>query len=256
MAKLKRANAKRSDRPNRREDRNYGTNYNDNVITVDSFRQKTRKIEITPRNVAQEDYIDYLEDDNINIVFGIGPAGTGKTYIAALYAVKALMEKKVDRIVIMRPAVCTDEQHGFLPGDLNSKLGVWVKNVVDVLKEYYSVQQIERMLEEEVIELAALAYLRGRTFKNSVIICDEAQNTTSNQMKMLLTRIGDGSKIIVTGDIEQSDKNFHNNGLKDFISRFDKSEPEGIAVAEFMREDVVRHKIIESVLEMYGDEVL
>jgi phosphate starvation-inducible PhoH-like protein len=258
MAKLKRA--KRANRPNPREDRNYNKNFDDrnsdNIITLDNFRNRQRKIELLPRNVAQENYIECLENDNINIVFGIGLAGTGKTHVAALCAVKALLEKKVERIVITRPAVCTDENIGHLPGRIEDKLFPWLLPILDCFRLYYTADQITKMFETQVIEIAPFAFMRGRSFSNVFLIADEMQNSTANQMKMLLTRIGEGSKMVITGDMTQADKNFHNNGLKDFITRFDKFQPKGIAVVRFYQKDVVRHPIIDAVLNLYGDDIL
>lgn len=242
MAKLKRA--KRANRPNPRSERN-------NVIPLENYRQQ-RKINIIPRNVAQEDYLLDLQDESLDIVFAVGPAGTGKTYLCTLMAIQALRENKIERIIITRPAVSVDEQHGFLPGSLVEKMAPWTRPIIDIFKEYYSVKQVETMIKEEIIEIAPLAFMRGRTLKNAMIICDESQNMTPSQMLMLLTRIGDDSRIIVTGDLEQHDRGFEENGLKDAIYRLD--ERAGISINEFLPEDVVRHRIIETVLSAYDDK--
>lgn len=242
MAKLKRA--KRANRPNPRSERN-------NVIPLENYRQ-SRKINVIPRTITQEDYLLDLQDEELDIVFAVGPAGTGKSYLCTLMAIKALRENKIEKIIITRPAVSVDEQHGFLPGSLVEKMAPWTRPIIDVFREYYSVKQIETMIKEEIIEIAPLAYMRGRTFKNAWIIGDEMQNTTPSQMKMLLTRIGDDSRIILTGDIEQHDRGFEHNGLKDAINRLD--DRKGISINEFFPEDVVRHRIIETVLNAYADE--
>jgi len=172
------------------------------------IRRKQKEVIITPRNLKQRYLISLLENPNKHINFAIGPAGTGKTLIATLYAIKSLREGLVRKIVITRPAVSVDEQHGFLPGTLVEKMGPWTRPMFDIFEEYYSTGQIEKMVKDNVIEIAPLAYMRGRTFKDAIIIADEMQNATDSQMKMLLTRIGDNSKIVVTGDLEQFDRGY------------------------------------------------
>ena len=166
------------------------------VIDLNHFRDtdtrpsKYKRVEIMPRNLRQEDYLAHLENPKKDMVFALGPAGTGKTLIATLWAIKQLKSREIERIVITRPAVSVDEQHGFLPGTLEQKMAPWTRPIMDVFREFWDLKQIESMLENEVIEIAPLAYMRGRTFKNCVIIGDELQNSTVSQMKMLLTRIG------------------------------------------------------------------
>jgi phosphate starvation-inducible PhoH-like protein len=182
-----------------------------------------------------------------------GPAGTGKTYLAMLAAIKALKNKECERIILSRPAVgVDDEKHGFLPGDLNQKMEPWTRPLLDVLREYYSVKEIEYMLDEQIVEIAPLAFMRGRTFKNSWIILDESQNATPSQMKMILTRIGENSKIIVTGDIEQTDRKRLDNGLLDLEDRLKKHNVPGLEICKFDLKDVQRHSIIEHVIKMYN----
>lgn len=223
-----------------------------NIVELDQFNHSVKsKVELLPRNVSQEFFIEQLENPHVDIVFAVGPAGTGKTLLATLAAIQALKSGQVKRIVITRPAVSVDEQHGFLPGTLVDKMQPWVLPILDYFYEYYTKPQVLNMIESGVIEIAPLAYMRGRTFKNSWIIGDEFQNSTPNQMKMLLTRIGEGSKIVVTGDIQQHDRGFEANGLKDVIDR--ARNVRGIAVCEFRNKDVERHPIIDSVLDMYED---
>lgn len=219
---------------------------------------KRKNINLIPRNLMQEMYCSALEDVNQNIVFAMGPAGTGKTLLATMYAIKALRAGSIDKIVITRPAVSVDEQHGFLPGSLIDKMAPWVIPIMDVFKEYYHPREINKMLEDELIEIAPLAYMRGRTLKNCVIIADEMQNSTPSQFLMLLTRIGDGSKLIVTGDINQHDRGFDKNGLRDFIGRIEASprKSKKMTVIKFDKTDVERHPIIEEVLELYSDITL
>jgi phosphate starvation-inducible PhoH-like protein len=171
-----------------------------------------------------------------------------------LAAVKAFREGAVDRIVLTRPAVgVDDEKHGFLPGDLNQKMDPWVRPLTDILREYYRQPDIQAMIEEQKIEIAPLAFMRGRTFKNAYIIADEMQNATPAQCKMLMTRIGENSKIVITGDIEQADRSRHNNGLMDLCARLQEGGVKGIAVCELDNRDIQRHAIIDSVLDLYAD---
>lgn len=209
-------------------------------------------IELIPKTLNQEKYILALQDDETDIVVVSGPAGTGKTYLAVLSAIKALRQGKCDHIILTRPAVgVDDEKHGFLPGDLTSKMEPWTRPLLDVLREYYSVKEIAYMLEEQVIEIAPLAFCRGRNFKHSFIILDEAQNATPNQIKMIMTRIGTGSKIVITGDVEQTDRKSTQNGLLDLVDRLKTSSINGLKSCKFSVADVQRHKIIEQVLKFY-----
>jgi phosphate starvation-inducible PhoH-like protein len=171
-----------------------------------------------------------------------------------LAAVKALREGKIERIVLTRPAVEVDEEkHGFLPGDLNQKMAPWVIPLMDVLKEYYRPADVDAMLDNGTIEIAPLAFMRGRTLKNAWIIADEFQNSTPAQCKMLLTRIGENSKIAINGDVEQTDRKRGNNGLADLCERLQKGGVSGIAVCELDARDIQRHKIISHVLNLYTD---
>lgn len=222
-------------------------------FSVAKQKVKLRKsVELIPKSVNQEKYILALLDDQTDIVVVSGPAGTGKTYLAMLAAIKAMREGKIDQIILTRPAVgVDDEKHGFLPGDLNAKMEPWTRPLLDVLKEYYTVKEITQMLEEQIIEIAPLAFMRGRTFKNSIIIADEMQNATPNQVKMLLTRIGVNSKIIVTGDTEQTDKHVTNNGLLDLQNKIKQQPIKGIQSCTFEIKDVQRHYLIGEILKMY-----
>jgi phosphate starvation-inducible protein PhoH and related proteins len=218
-------------------------------------QQRLRPIELVPRTRNQERLVIALQDADQHIVITAGPAGTGKTYLAMLAAVKAFRAGEVDRIVLTRPAVgVEDEKHGFLPGDLNQKMDPWVRPLTDILREYYRPQDIADMIAEQKIEIAPLAFMRGRTFKNSYIIADEMQNATPSQCKMLMTRIGEGSKIIITGDVEQADRNRGNNGLMDLCQRLQEGGVKGIAVCHLDNKDIQRHRIIDSVLKLYAAE--
>lgn len=211
-----------------------------------------RHVDLVPRNLAQETYIEYLEDAHRRIIIAAGPAGTGKTFLGVLRAIKALKQKEIQRIVITRPAVHVEgEKFGYLPGGIEEKLTPWLMPIMDIMKEYYSVAEIRSMMENEVIEISPLAFMRGRTFKNCTIILDEAQNTTPAQMKMVLTRLGTGSRIIVTGDLEQSDHKGE-NGLLDFLDKLRNWENPKIAVARFGVQHVERDVIVGDVLEIYN----
>jgi phosphate starvation-inducible PhoH-like protein len=227
----------------------------ENTIKFDQAKPvRQRPIDIVPRTRNQERLVLALQDADQHIVVTAGPAGTGKTYLAMLAAVKAFREGEVDRIVLTRPAVgVEDEKHGFLPGDLNQKMDPWVRPLTDILREYYRQPDISAMIADQVIEIAPLAFMRGRTFKGAFIIADEMQNATPNQVKMLMTRIGEGSKIVITGDVEQADRNRGNNGLLDLCQRLQEGGVTGIAVCGLDNRDIQRHRIIDSVLRLYAD---
>ena len=193
-----------------------------------------------------------LMDESKDIVFGIGPAGTGKTMLACQIAVKAFLDGQVDKIIVTRPAVSADEDLGFLPGTLEEKMAPWTRPIFDVFREYFYANEIEGMIKEGVIEISPLAYMRGRTFKDSYIIADEMQNATPNQMKMLLTRIGTGSKMVVTGDLAQADR-LKDNGLLDFVNNLKAFNSKCISSVYFKKQDIERHEAVKEVLEVYGD---
>ena len=247
--------AKRKARNGRGDQRDY-TQETDNVIGINQFVQHRKPIVLLPKTLKQEEYIDLLTNPKKQIVFATGPAGTGKTMLAVVAALKAYREGHVNRIVITRPAVgVEEEEHGFLPGDLNQKMEPWTRPILDVIGEHYTQKDIARMLDDNTIEISPLAYMRGRTFKRSWIIFDEAQNATTNQVKMALTRLGEGSKMIVTGDLNQLDRKFANdNGLRDFIERLADANSSAIAHVNFGRRDVQRHPVVAEVLKLYGDE--
>ena len=213
-----------------------------------------RRIDLVPRTRNQEALVLALQDPDAHIVVTTGPAGTGKTYLAMQAAVKALKENQCDRIVMTRPAVgVEDERHGFLPGNLVAKMEPWTRPLLDVMREYYRPQDIAAMIEDQVVEIAPLAFMRGRTFKNSWIIADEMQNATPAQAKMLMTRIGTNSKIVITGDVEQADRHSGANGLLDLCARLQSHPVRGIEVCPMETRDVQRHSIIGSVLKLYAD---
>lgn len=225
------------------------------TLVNDNFHQR-RRIELIPKSLNQETYIDLLTDPEKLIIFATGPAGTGKTMLAVMAAIKALKEGECKKIVLTRPAVgVDDEKHGFLPGDLNAKMEPWCIPLFDVINEYYNTREVAKMLEEKTIEIAPLAFLRGRNLKNAFIICDEMQNATVNQMKMVLTRLAENSKMVITGDLKQMDRKYcTDNGLQDFIARLQSAGSNKIATVDFARKDVQRHPVVSEVLKLYGED--
>ena len=210
-------------------------------------RQATRR-RVNPKSVNQRKYLDAIEQ--FDIVFGVGPAGTGKTYLAMAQAVSYLVTKKVSRIVLARPAVEAGEKLGFLPGDLQEKVNPYLRPLYDALFDMMDSERATRLLERGVIEVAPLAFMRGRTLNDAFVILDEAQNTTSEQMKMFLTRLGFGSKAVVTGDITQIDlPNARMSGLVEALKIV--RDVDGIGFVYFDEKDVVRHKLVQQIVKAY-----
>lgn len=224
-------------------------------ININDYRPR-KSIILIPKSRAQEKYIDLLTDASSTIIFATGPAGTGKTMLAVLAAVKALKEGSCQKIIITRPAVgVDDEKHGFLPGTLNQKMEPWTRPIFDYMKEYLRPEEIARMLDEQIVEISPLAFMRGRTFKNAWIIADEMQNATPEQMKMLLTRLGEGSRMVITGDTRQADRKDPENGLLNFKHLVEKQikSLKYISGVEFGHRDIQRHPAVAEILELYGE---
>jgi phosphate starvation-inducible protein PhoH and related proteins len=206
------------------------------------------KRQVVPKSVNQRRYLEAI--DQHDIVFGIGPAGTGKTYLAMAQAVAFLLQKKVSRIILARPAVEAGEKLGFLPGDLQEKVNPYLRPLYDALYDMLETDRVERLLERGTVEIAPLAFMRGRTLNDAFVILDEAQNTTSEQMKMLLTRLGFGSKAVVTGDVTQIDlPTGRVSGLVEAMKIV--SQVDGIAFVHFDDRDVVRHKLVAQIVKAY-----
>ena len=225
-----------------------------NIIDFQPYLpQKKQRVIISARNANQKIYLQKLQDEDKSIVLAIGPAGTGKTMLAVQNGIKLFQEGIVDKIIVTRPAVSVDEDLGFLPGTLNEKMAPWTRPIFDVFAEYYQQKDIAKMLEDGTIEISPLAYMRGRTFKNAYIIADECQNTTVNQMKMLLTRLGDGSRMVVTGDLAQADR-MNDNGLINFCNLLGKQRGlHHIDIVQFDHQDIERHNAVKEILAIYGD---
>jgi len=206
------------------------------------------KKQVAPKSAMQRKYVEAIQQRDI--VFGIGPAGTGKTYLGVAMAVQALMQKQVNRIVLARPAVEAGEKLGFLPGDLQEKVDPYLRPLYDALFDLVDYERVTRLLEKQVIEIAPLAFMRGRTLSDAFVILDEAQNTTSEQMKMFLTRIGFGSKAVITGDVTQIDLP---TGKRSGLVEAERvlAGVEGIEFVYFSDRDVVRHKLVQMIIKAY-----
>ena len=204
-----------------------------------------------PKTVNQQTYVDYMENRNVSVVFGVGPAGSGKTLFACSSAIQELKQGYVDRIIITRPTISVDEELGFLPGSIEQKMNPWTRPIFDIFSEFVSRSEIKNMVDNGVIEISPLAFMRGRTFKRCFIIADEMQNSSPKQMKMLLTRLGDDSRMVVTGDLKQSDRS-NDNGLYDFINRFQMAKStDSIQYVEMNDHDIQRSAVVSSILKIY-----
>ncbi len=224
---------------------------NDNVEDDRSTSVKNRRGKISGRGKSQQQYLEQISSNDLTI--GVGPAGTGKTYLAVASAVEALESDLVDRLILVRPAVEAGERLGFLPGDLSQKIDPYLRPMYDALFEMLGQQKVAKYIERNIIEIAPLAYMRGRTLNDAFIILDEAQNTTIDQMKMFLTRIGFGSKSVITGDITQVDlPRDKTSGLRHALKIL--SDVEGIGVTQFHKGDIVRHPLVKKIVHAYEQD--
>jgi len=218
-------------------------------VSREKFLIKTKNKKIFARSKNQERFIEAIKDNDL--VFGVGPAGTGKTYLAVAAAVQSLFNNDVSKIILSRPAVEAGERLGFLPGDLKEKIDPYLRPLYDALNDLMPKKILENYMESDVIEIAPLAFMRGRTLENAFIILDEAQNTTNMQMKMFLTRLGRDSKMVILGDITQIDLPTGNSsGLKEIIGILPKTK--GIKKVNFLPKDIVRHRLVDKIVNAYS----
>lgn len=211
-----------------------------------------------PKNNSQVEYSSLLVNKNKKIVVANGPAGTGKTMFATEYGIRFFLTGVYEKLIFTRPSVSVDENLGFLPGSVDEKMTPWVRPIYDILYQFLSYYEVNRLMDEKIIEIAPLGYMRGRTFENAYIVADEMQNSTVSQMKMLLTRLGANSRLIITGDLDQHDQPTGLNGLnglEDFLQRFKGKRSSSISSFEFDRSDIQREEVVKEVLEIYGGEM-
>lgn len=210
-----------------------------------------------PKTPNQRQYDLYLKDPSVKMIFAIGPAGSGKTLLACNHAIQELKAGNIRKIIITRPVVPVEEDIGFLPGNINKKMDPWTRPIIDIFLEFYSQKEIDVMMQNTIIEISPLAYMRGRTFKNSFIIADEMQNSSPNQMLMLTTRFGENSKMIITGDLKQTDKGIF-SGLYDFLEKFRafqvNNQEEEIKIVEMTKSDIKRDRIVSTILDIYESD--
>lgn len=216
-----------------------------------SFENKFTK----PKNDSQHHYVNLLSKRAKKIIVATGPAGTGKTLFATEYGVRNYLNGTVEKLIFTRPAVSVDEDLGYLPGTLEEKLAPWVRPIYDILYTFIHPKEVSALLEEKVIEIAPLGYMRGRTFKNCWIVADEMQNSTIAQMKMLLTRLGENSRLVITGDLDQHDRGEEQNGLEDFLDKFRGKRSSSITSFEFQRSDIQREDVVKEVLDIYSGDI-
>jgi phosphate starvation-inducible PhoH-like protein len=221
-------------------------------------REKEKQNNIyLPKTLNQQKYVEYMKNRNVSVVFGVGPAGSGKTLFACSSAIQELKQGYVDRIIITRPIFSVDEELGFLPGSIEQKMNPWTRPIFDIFSEFLSLSEMKYMVDNGVIEISPLAFMRGRTFKRCFIIADEMQNSSPKQMKMLLTRLGDDSRMVITGDLKQSDRS-NDNGLYDFINRlriFESSSDSSIQYVELNDNDIQRSAVVSNILKIYDGNV-
>ena len=265
--KGKKGGSKKAQRREMEEDLYYYNQDNNSHIDMDHFsNNKTyeyyspkEKEDINqkfsaPRNISQKKLLGYLQNPSYKIIIASGPAGTGKTLFSIEQGIKKYIEGKVDKLILTRPSVSVDENIGFLPGTLEEKMMPWMRPIYDIFHTFMTPKDVERLVEEKVIEICPLGFMRGRTFKNAWIVADEMQNSTVSQMKMLLTRIGENTKLVITGDLEQNDLK-DKNGLEDFLDKFKGRRSSSINSVEFNNEDIEREDVVKEVLDIYQTNI-
>lgn len=222
-------------------------------VSKGSVVAKRRSV-VEPRTPKQRRYVDMLQDSDVDIVVASGVAGSGKTLFATYTGIQMLNQGRISKLILTRPAVSTEESHGFLPGTLDQKMEPWTRPLFDVVESQFNSDVVQKMLSNKLIEICPIGFMRGRTFENAWVICDEAQNCTPNQMLMIMTRLGMNSKLVITGDPQQHDRGFHDNGLTDLINRLNSEtaeKEERIQIIEMESCDVQRHRLIPYILDMY-----
>ena len=235
-------------RKNRRQKQKSNT-----INFMNYLAEKRQAARPTAKTLGQQNYLDILNSYQYKIVVALGPAGAGKTMLATERAIERLQKGEIDRVVVTRPASSVDEEIGFLPGDINRKMEPWMKPILDVFESHYNPITVDEMMKRGTIEIAPLAFMRGRTFKDAFIIGDEMQNSTPSQMKMLMTRLGRGSQMVITGDTRQSDR-MVGNGLIDFKRQYENYfNAEYVKFVELGKMDIQRHPAVAEVLGIYGE---
>lgn len=231
-----------------------GSEYENNIL-FDNINYKRTNIPLlfTPRNKKQEEYVNYINDSNIDIVIATGSAGVGKTALIADIGMNKLLRNDIYKIILIRPSVSVDDNIGFLKGDMLEKMKPWMANIYDIFYKYVPYHTLTNMLENEIIVIAPICFCRGRTFDNAIVILDEAQNTTPNQMLMLLTRIGTNCKIVITGDTTQHDRGYEKSGLSDLLQKLDNKKIDRIKIVQFTEKHVERNPIIKKILDIYSN---
>ena len=230
--------------------------YYENLHHLSSNERATFDAKFTkPKNDSQTYYATLLKQKSKKIVVATGPAGTGKTLFATEYGVKMFLTGQYEKLVFTRPSVSVDEDLGYLPGTLEDKMAPWVRPIYDVLYNFITPKEVTSLMEDKIIEISPLGFMRGRTFKNCWIVADEMQNSSISQMKMLMTRLGENSRLVVTGDLEQYDRVNEVNGLEDFLSKFKGKRSSSISSIEFYKSDIQREEVVKEVLDIYGGDM-
>lgn len=238
------------------EERNLKQQYRNYHHLSNNEKQKLDNLFTKPKNRSQNDYTNVLNNKNKKIIVATGPAGTGKTLFATEFGIKNYLNGTCEKIIFTRPSVSVDEDLGYLPGTIEEKMAPWVRPIYDILHNFISPKEVTTLVEEKEIEISPLGFMRGRTFKNTWIIADEMQNCTRSQMKMLLTRLGENSRIIITGDLDQHDRHGETNGLEDFLNKFKGKRSSSITSIEFQSDDIQREEVVKEVLDIYDSECI
>jgi phosphate starvation-inducible PhoH-like protein len=217
---------------------------------VSSKKNNIHKISVQSKTPTQKKYLDILTNPEISVVVGLGPAGTGKTFLSCHTAVQQLKNGNIKKIIITRPTVSVEENMGYLPGSITEKMDPYTRPIFDAFSSTYDNLEISSLMKRNILEISPLGFMRGRTFDNSYIIADEMQNSTPAQMKMLLTRVGENSKLVITGDLDQSDLGYK-NGLRDFYDRILNKKFKNISLVSFLNKDIQRSEIVKTIVKIY-----